>query len=366
MEQVLISGYYGFGNAGDEAVLAAMLQQLSTLWPKARFVVLSGNPQGTMGEHMVEAIPRHNLRAVLTALRNSTVFVSGGGTLLQDVTSSRSLYYYLGMLLLARWHRLPVIIYGQGIGPFLHQWNRRLTLWVLGQVQLVIVRDQGAYSKLLDWGFDENKLCLGADPALALRPVEDAAIKDELGLSHSRPVLLVSLRPWASLGSSLSFIAAALDNLSKEGWQVVFLPVQFSADHPICQACAELMSEPAMVWSRPLAAVELLALVGQADYCLGMRLHSLIFAAIWGLPMVGLAYDPKVEEFLRELGLEDAVVGLPDAGGEPLAAEYLAERIRRVANEGDALTAQIKARTTFLTDRALAATNHIVEELPLL
>lgn len=96
MEQVVISGYYGFGNVGDEAVLAAILQQLTHLWPKARYTVLSGNPPATMQEHGVEAISRHDLGSLGSALSSrKAVLISGGGTLFQDMTSSRSLYYYL-------------------------------------------------------------------------------------------------------------------------------------------------------------------------------------------------------------------------------------------------------------------------------
>jgi polysaccharide pyruvyl transferase WcaK-like protein len=112
-QTVLISGYYGFGNTGDEAVLAAILQQLSSLWPKARYLVLSGDPEKTTREHGVGAVRRHDVKSICRAMRNSTVFISGGGTLFQDVTSSRSLYYYLLMMVAARWYRLPVIIYGQ-------------------------------------------------------------------------------------------------------------------------------------------------------------------------------------------------------------------------------------------------------------
>ncbi len=361
IEQVLILGYYGFGNVGDEAVLAAILRELATLWPGARFIVLSGDPQATIEEHGVESIFRYDVRAVSAALRTSQLLICGGGTLLQDVTSSRSLYYYLAMLLWARLYRLPVIIYGQGIGPLRHRWNQRLALWALGQTELVIVRDQGAYDQLLAWGFSREKLYLGADPVLSLKAPATNPLQDKLKgkLRGNGPVLFVSLRPWPSLVSSLALVATALDSLARDGWQIVFLPFQFKEDYPLCQRCAQMMDEYAVIWDQPLYAEEILPLFGQADYCLSMRLHALIFAAIWGIPMVGLAYDPKVKEFLKELGLGHLAFNLADATTRPIEPSSLAQALRRLAKEREEVVLQIEARTGELAERVHTATKRL-------
>ena len=155
-----------FWQCGDEAVLAAILQQLRSLAPGSRCIVISGDPARTAEEHGVEAVHRLDITGLWSALRQGTVFISGGGTLFQDVTSSRSLYYYLLMIVFAWSFGLPVIIYGQGIGPLRSRWNRLLTLKALGLARLVIVRDRKAYEQLLAWGFDGRRLCLGSDPWL--------------------------------------------------------------------------------------------------------------------------------------------------------------------------------------------------------
>lgn len=357
-QTVLISGYYGFGNCGDEAVLAGIIEQLTSLWPQADCIVLSDDPSRTAREHGVKAVHRHDLKGLWTALRSSTVFVSGGGTLLQDVTSSRSLYYYLLMIMVAKWYRLPVFIYGQGIGPLRFRLNRCLALRVLRRADLVIVRDKGAYDQLLVWGFDERKLCLGADPVLALKPVAHAPDKDELrnAIENGRPVLFVSLRPWPQVSRSLSAVARTLDYMCRKGWQVVFIPFQFEADYPVCQACAKLMQESAIVWSTPLAAKDMLAFFGKADYCLGMRLHALVFSAVHRIPMLGLAYDPKVSEFMRELDLERLAVALPDVRDEPLDTEELIRGLELLEAERKRLVAQIGEQTDKLAARLEAAT----------
>ena len=376
----VISGYYGFDNIGDEAVLAALLQQLRCLAPGCRAIVLSGDPAGTAAEHGVEAVCSRDLKAVGRALRQGTVFISGGGTLFQDTTSSRSLYYYLMMIAAARAYRLPVVIYGQGIGPLSSRWNRLLTRQVLQLASLVIVRDREAYQELRTWGFDETRLCLGADPVISLRAEPGGSLgSDQGGRSQEpgsllrrglgdrflpgRPVLLVSLRPWPLLDASLPAIAAALDQLVRRAWQVVFIPFQFSADYPVCRRCADWMEEAAFVWPEALDVQEAFALFGEADYCLGMRLHALIFAAVHRVPMLGLVYDPKVASFLQELGLPEAALHLPPVEGRTLDGRDLLVGLQHLEAERKRLSRQIGVKTEEMAARLAAANSRLQEQL---
>ena len=98
MSEIAISGYYGFSNAGDEAMLAAMIEVIGDLAPEAIITVISGNPDDTRRRHGVQAVHRLDVPAVMRLLKRSKLLISGGGSLLQDVTSERSLYYYLGVM----------------------------------------------------------------------------------------------------------------------------------------------------------------------------------------------------------------------------------------------------------------------------
>ena len=127
----LLSGYYGFGNAGDEAVLAAILQSILAQQASARFTVTSGNPRQTVqcfnsAGTPVSAIPRQEPRALLRALRGCDAFISGGGSLLQDVTSLRNVVYYTALIRFAQVLRKPVMIYAQGVGPLRRPIAQRL------------------------------------------------------------------------------------------------------------------------------------------------------------------------------------------------------------------------------------------------
>ena len=134
--KVFLNGYYGYANAGDEAVLAAILQQLGAQLGtastcSAQFIVTSGDAIQTQRAHdapahPVRAIGRQNPRELLQHIRACDLFVSGGGSLVQDVTSLRNVIYYTGLMRMARLARKPLMIYAQGVGPFNKPISRKL------------------------------------------------------------------------------------------------------------------------------------------------------------------------------------------------------------------------------------------------
>ena len=116
-DKIVISGYYGFSNAGDEAMLSSLIASLKRTSPQVEITVISGNPARTRRNHGVYAVHRFNPYAVIRAIKHCTMVISGGGSLLQNVTSSRSLYYYLAIMEIALYFHKPLMLYGQGIGP---------------------------------------------------------------------------------------------------------------------------------------------------------------------------------------------------------------------------------------------------------
>lgn len=278
--RVAISGYYGFGNLGDEALLAGLLGQLKALGAEA--LVLSGDPERTTAEHGVEAA--HRYRGLLPALRRSDALISGGGGLLQDTTSSRSLGYYLGVLRLARMLGKKTAVYGQSIGP-LSPAGRRRARRVLRHVPLA-VRDEPSIELLADLGLEARMV---ADPALLLRPDREA--------SEGVDVLLVPRTPWRSFSEAL--LAAGEEALSL-GRTVGVMAIQAEEDAPeigfLLAGLPGARHYPAGNWR------EAMAVTAAAGLVLSVRLHGLIFAAATGTPHAGLVYDPKVRGFLLRSG----------------------------------------------------------------
>jgi polysaccharide pyruvyl transferase CsaB len=310
------------GNAGDEAVLAALVQLFWEREPEIEIAVLSGDPAGTARDHGVAALPRMAPGAILSGLRQCDLFVSGGGSLLQDATSPRSLLYYLALILLARLARRPVAVVAQGIGPIRRPALRRLTGRILRGVARITVRDAESEEDLRRLGVGtagRPEVTVTADPVFALRPAAADRGKALLGqLSGPRPWVGVSVRPWPSVEALLPSLGAALREVDRAGGSLLFLPLQPEADRPLCCRLAEYTGTGAVLEDAPSPS-EWLALVSGLDLVVAMRLHALIFAAAAGKPCLGLSYDPKVDSLLARLDLTPSG-RVPDFDPAPFTA----------------------------------------------
>ncbi len=176
--KVVISGYFGFDNAGDEAILEAMLAELRALRPDVRPVVLSGDPPATEARFDVEAVPRLSVPAVLRALRGASLFISGGGSLLQDATGWGSVPYYAGLMRLAGHMGVPVFVYAQGIGPLRRRPLRALAQRALVAAAEITVRDRQSYETLRKMGVPEDKNDCHRGPGVWVGPRRRRSSRD--------------------------------------------------------------------------------------------------------------------------------------------------------------------------------------------
>jgi polysaccharide pyruvyl transferase CsaB len=302
-ERVLLSGYYGFGNAGDEAVLTASVRLFRRLAPDVGIEVLSADPAETQAALGVEACSRMRPEA-LGALRRCSLFLSGGGSVLQDRTSLKSLLYYLALLALARRLGRRTMVFAQGIGPLVRPAARRLTARVLRRVDRITVRDPDSAALLREIGVPRaarGEIEVTADPVFALEPELTERVRAAL---PPRPAVAVSLRPWPGVEALLDPIAEALRGLPREvavqAWAL--FPAE---DRGPCRALVERVPGAALL-ATELAPPEWMALAGEVDAVLAMRLHALIFGAASSVPVVGISYDPKVDALLARLGTSPA------------------------------------------------------------
>ncbi|HEY3378259.1 MAG TPA: polysaccharide pyruvyl transferase CsaB [Armatimonadota bacterium] len=302
MKQVLLSGYYGFNNIGDEAVLGGILAGLRTELPNVRPVVLSADPEGTRQLHGVDAIPRMDRAVIQAELRHTDLFISGGGSLLQDVTSFRSPLYYLGVLWLAQRAGVPTMMLAQGVGPLRNPINRFLAKKVLNRLHTITVRDAASAAYLRALGVETPPVEVTADPSFLLAPNDSAPLAQwwESHLPAKRPVIGVAIRHWPGPRSEERYtaIADALAALAEHsGAQLLFLPMQYTTDLPIAEEMAGWTPADSRVLDIPLTAPEMLAAIGRCDFIVAMRLHALIFAVQRHVPAFGISYDPKVLDF---------------------------------------------------------------------
>ena len=303
MCKILISGYYGFGNAGDEALLSSILQALVELEPQAEITVISGNPKETMHTHKVKAIGRFDMWKIYQAVYSCDMLISGGGSLLQDVTSARSLYYYLSIIALANILGKRVMIYAQGIGPLRKSLARATVGRVLNQVAMITVRDHASKEELLSLGIHNVPITVTADAVLGMHPVditEGSKILTSYGVNLERPIVGVSVRSWKDCTEYQSTLAEALDEIqTTQDAQIVFIPMQHREDTMEAEIIAKLMRTKSTVLADAYNTTELLALSGSVDVMIGVRLHALVFSALMETPCLGISYDPKILNFLH-------------------------------------------------------------------
>ena len=331
--KIVVSGYYGFDNCGDEAILFAMIHCLRKLRPNVRIVVLSNNPEKTEALYGVKAVNRWKPAAIAFELLTCRLFISGGGSLIQDVTSTKSLNYYLMVILGASLLRKRVMIYGQGIGPILNEKNRIRTAKVLNRCSGITVRDVRSAALLKEIGVKAD-IRVTCDPVMALsyEDVDREDIRDDLQEMNilddrgrkRKPLLLVMIRNWKD-NKHMRPIAELLDVQARMGWDVLLAPAHFPEDMDSMNAIGNLMSERLYCLGKSLTASQFLALTAYADRVFSMRLHGLIFAMAMGAPMLGLSYDPKVDGFMEQAGLQRYCLPCDDFDWE--TAEYLLEEM---------------------------------------
>ncbi|HLV79733.1 MAG TPA: polysaccharide pyruvyl transferase CsaB [Chthonomonadaceae bacterium] len=334
--QIVVSGYYGCGNAGDEAVLAGIQEAFRRqAGDRACLVVLSQDPERTTREHGLVAVDRMRMAAVRRALKESDLLLSGGGSLLQDTTSMRSLFYYLWVIRMAYQQGTPVMFYAQGLGPLKRPLSRTLVRMAAERAAAITVRDAPSAQLLADIGVKHPRIEVTADPAFALSPdspEEIAALERSEGLPGGELLLGLALRPWGVETAGIEAGARLLEALRRRcEAQIVLLPMQVPGDVVFAEQIARQTGAPDAfaIVRQAYPPATLLGLVGRMQAIVAMRLHALIFAARMAVPPFALSYDPKVVNLMDLLGLSDSRASWPDFDPEDIAtrvADLLAER----------------------------------------
>ncbi|WP_226618592.1 polysaccharide pyruvyl transferase CsaB [Cytobacillus firmus] len=343
--KVVISGYYGFNNVGDEAILFSMIQVLQKVEPGIDITVLSNDPAYTEKTYHVRAVNRWIVKEVYRALKGSDGLISGGGSLLQDETGIKSIPYYTGVIKLAQIANKPVFIYAQGMGPIHKKISRMIVKNVLGGTEIT-VRDL-ASKKLLETIGIRRPIEIVPDPVIGLnlQNTENTWFNAQ---SFSGKLVTVSVRDWPSEVDYKKKIAAALDSIAGAGNSVIFVPMHGEHDDKASRDTAALMKEKSYISPFNDSIEAKIALIGKSNLLLGMRLHALIFSAITYTPFIALSYDPKIEAFAD-------IAGQPVAGSvvnDNWEAASLSEAMKAALKKEGALSLNLRDRIEPLQDQA--------------
>ena len=381
---IFLVGYYGFGNAGDEAILAATLAHFRGRRADLHFIVASGNPEQTTAFHQTAAIRWNDTAAILRTVQAADLVVIGGGGLFQDywgldpdtLLTDRhwGLTYYAGPALLAMLYRKPLILFAVGVGPLYSVHAGKFTRLTAAAASVITVRDPASKLILEELGVPKEKIQVTADPAFLFQPATGAALEDAFpaGFKVEQPVLCVSARQWG-IGVYPDFldrkIAASLDLFLKEtGGTVLLLPFQdiegeTENDRATAGRILGHMRLAPKAAIAPAGSVDqFYGWLGASNVVLGMRLHALIFAALNGVPAVALSYDPKVDELSRMLQLENLTLDVKNI--EPYV---LAGRIRDALLRSEEMGQRLRITAGALREEAarnIAMAMDLLDVLP--
>ncbi len=353
----MVSGYYGCGNVGDEAVLAGILEAFRRRsGDETEVVALSQNPEATTRLHGIRSAYRMSPSIVRETLKGSQLLLSGGGSLLQDTTSFKSLIYYLWVVRVAQQLKVPVMFYAQGIGPFRRPISKALVRLIANRVNAITVRDEPSLALLKKIGVNRPPIEVTADPAFAL-PLSSPEIANKLWAREELPFndrlkIGAALRPWGQESSAvISRYARLLTEIEAQtGAQVILIPMQIPGDLIFSEKAASETgrSESFPILGRELPPGELLHLVGKMNAVVAMRLHTLIFAARAAVPPFALSYDPKVDSLMSLLNLSDSQAHWRDFDPSEIAV-----KIKIILENRLEFSKQLQEKATELEIKAL-------------
>ncbi len=307
----VICGAYGRGNAGDEAILMTMIRQLRQEDPLLPICVLSRDPRGTAAMTGVSSEYLFHMGAVAKWLKKSSLYISGGGSLIQNATSNRSLLYYLLSIRQAAKHGCRVMMYGCGIGPVSGEKYQRLVQRGLQKnVDLIALRDPESRETLEKFGVNAPRIQVTADPAMLMQGDEGGAQRylERNGLDPDGKYCMFVLRPWEDAQQRMDALSAAAEHVwNQYGLTPVFFSFEPNRDQEFNAQVAQRTQAPCVMLPPISDGAVICGLLAKMELVVSMRLHALIFSCSQQTRIVGISYDPKVSGFMNYLGSENCL-----------------------------------------------------------
>lgn len=289
-KKVVLSGYFGFKNFGDELILSILIKKLREL--NAEVNVITANPDYTRSSYTdIDCIKTFDLCSIIKKIKSCDILISGGGSLLQDVTSLKSLFYYLFIICIALIFKKQVIIFAQGIGPINNPLGRYVTRNILKHCKYISVRDEESAQLLKRWGIDSKIVC---DPVFSLKI--DNQPKDK--------ILGFQLRNFKGVDDYYLDLLTSFCSLLPS-YRIEIYSMQDSIDLDVCKKFKQKLElkNISVDLFHNLEPVDVINHISHCEYLIGMRFHSLIIGLLSGIKCLAINYDIKVEKLAKEFGL---------------------------------------------------------------
>ena len=288
MGKVLISGYYGFKNFGDEAILSVLINHLKS--KNIQITVLSSNPEYTKCSYNVKAVNSFHLKKIINEIKNTDILISGGGSLLQDVTSLKSLVYYSGIITLAKIFNKKVIIFAQGIGPIRNRFAQLIVKNLLKTCDYISVRDENSLTLLKSWGINADLTC---DPIYSIITTKKDS-KNSVG---------IQLRDFKTMNYNLLQKLALLIVTKFSDKKIEIFSLQNSQDYEICQKFKTLLYSFNSEIETEIVTENIIDKISQLEYLIAMRFHALLVGIKCGIKSCAINYDIKVEKLAKDASI---------------------------------------------------------------
>lgn len=326
---VLICGYYGYGNTGDETLLSVITSELRKREPLLRICALSADPEQTRVYNMIDAIPRFDLVKVTEKMKQSKLFLFGGGNLLQDKTSTHSLLYYTNILRMAKKNGAKVMVYANGIGPLRDDKNIERVKDALSVADSISLRDKDSF--VLVKSFDPEKSArLTFDPAI----LADAPQNTEAGSYFV-------IAPKITFPDNAENLKALIRYLQKE---TSMKPIVVSMyDSEDLDYAKKIAMETGAEMRYPKCAEGFVSLFSGASFVISSRLHGLVYATAATCPMMGYSDDGKLFSYLEYIGFgqDDPV---PCAVNVHASAEFMQMTAMKILSEAEICRTEMKKK----------------------
>lgn len=343
---VFVSGYYGYDNLGDEAILEEICNELKQLTDAENIVVLSATPELTAKKYGVRAIQRKGFGEYWTSLVQTRLLVSGGGGLFQNTKSLGSIIFYGLHVLMAKANQVKIVVYAQGIGPLRGNLAENICRQIFTQADEILVRDDSSMNYLKNWNL---KAIRTADPVWNLKesPVPSVVAEQLAAIGATKTnskCIGISLRPSPELTDAhLESLANALTAEMKPDETALLLPMQKEQDTEVLQKFQQLLNargrKSALL---DTSALELpsqwLGVFAHLKALVGMRLHAIIMALKAGKPVAGIAYDPKVTQLLAEFQ-QCCLILTKESGGK----DWI-DQLKTFANNMDSFASKVNVQ----------------------
>ncbi len=298
MARIVVAGYYGCGNLGDDALLLGLLHGLS---PQGHsFTVMSGAPEETFRLHGLTAVPRRDMGAVRTSIQNSDALLFAGGSIFQDATSVRSVWYYANLVKMAKQSGKKVLLVGQGVGPLRRWLGKRWAVQAFQTADVIVVRDNQSAQTLKELGVT-RPVRVAADPAFLL-PEPQNTDPSSFNVGNMKAVGLAP-RPFGDKNEMADLFAALARGLFQNNAMPVLIQMDRNHDGPLLDSIGKSQGGKIPDLRKLQTPIQVQQRMARMDAVIAVRLHAGILATTVGVPTLMLDYDPKVAAFAAATGI---------------------------------------------------------------